>query len=53
LDSLWGQVIECSAIVGEASGKDKFHKDALEMMSALASLQDELSEGWGLELGLE
>lgn len=28
-------------MVGEAAGKDKFYKDAIEMMSFLASLQTE------------
>ena len=31
--SLWAQTFECIAMVGEASGKGKFHADAIEMLS--------------------
>ena len=42
LESLWGQTMECCAIVGEASGKEKFKLHALEMMQMLESeLSDE------------
>lgn len=34
-ESLWGQVFECCAIVGESSGKDKFVGDAVDMMNIL------------------
>jgi hypothetical protein len=43
-DSLWGQTIECCAIVGEASGKVKFHQDALDMMQSLSALQETMDE---------
>jgi hypothetical protein len=36
---LWAQGVECCAIVGEASGKTKFYKDAIEMMTFLSQLQ--------------
>ena len=41
LESLWGQTMECCAIVGEASGKEKFAVHAFEMMR---SLENELGE---------
>lgn len=41
LESLWGQTMECCAIVGEASGKEKFALHAFEMMR---SLENELGE---------
>lgn len=37
LESLWGQTMECCAIVGEASGKEKFSAHAFEMMRSLES----------------
>jgi hypothetical protein len=45
LESLLGQGMECCAMVGEASGKNKFYADALEMMNSLVSMQSELEEG--------
>lgn len=45
LESLWGQGVECCAMVGEASGKERFYADALEMMNSLVAMQDELEEG--------
>ena len=44
LESLWGKTMECCAIVGEASGKEKFGKHAFEMMQALESELGEESE---------
>ncbi|CAM9448499.1 unnamed protein product, partial [Ectocarpus fasciculatus] len=38
---LWAQAIECCARVGEAAGKEKFYKDAIEMMTFLSSIQTE------------
>lgn len=43
LESLWGQGLECCALVGEASGKVKFYPDALEMMRSLDSMQSVLA----------
>eukprot|EP01041_Mallomonas_annulata_P004290 gene4290-8528_t len=34
-DVLWAQTMECCAMVGEVSGKEKFHSDALEMLTYL------------------
>jgi hypothetical protein len=45
LESLWGQGMECCAMVGEASGKEKFYPDALEMMNSLVAMGSELEEG--------
>lgn len=45
LESLWGQGMECCAMVGEASGKEKFYPDALEMMNSLVAMGSELDEG--------
>lgn len=45
LDALWGQTIECCAIIGEVSGKQKFYSDALAMMNVLVAAQNELQEG--------
>jgi hypothetical protein len=45
LESLWGQGVECCAMVGEASGKERFYADALEMMNSLVAMQEELEEG--------
>jgi hypothetical protein len=45
LESLWGQGMECCAMVGEASGKEKFYPDALEMMNSLVAMGKELEEG--------
>ena len=45
LESLWGQGMECCAMVGEASGKEKFYPDALEMMNSLVAMDNELEEG--------
>lgn len=45
LESLLGQGMECCAMVGEASGKNKFYSDALEMMNSLVSMQSELEDG--------
>jgi hypothetical protein len=39
LESLWGLGLECCALVGESSGKEKFYPDALEMMTLLVSMQ--------------
>ena len=44
LDTLWGLALECLALVGESSGKDKFSSDAVEMMNSLVTLQNSLSE---------
>lgn len=44
LESLWGQTMECCAIVGEASGKEKFKNHAFEMMRTLESDSGEESE---------
>ena len=44
LESLWGQTMECCAIVGEASGKEKFQHHAFEMMQSLQSGLEEESE---------
>ena len=43
LESLWGQTMECCAIVGEASGKEKFKFHAFEMMQTLESELDDES----------
>ena len=45
LESLLGQGMECCAMVGEASGKNKFYSDALEMMNSLVSMQTQLEDG--------
>ena len=45
LESLWGQGMECCAMVGEASGKEKFYPDALEMMNSLVEMGTELEDG--------
>lgn len=37
--SLWGQALECYAIVGESAGPDKFKPDAMKMMTALVQMQ--------------
>jgi len=37
-EALWGQALECCAIVGEASGKEKFLNDAVRMMNSLGTL---------------
>jgi hypothetical protein len=34
-EELWSQTFECCAIVGEASGIEKFYNDAIEMMNTL------------------
>ena len=44
LESLWGQTMECCAIVGEASGKEKFKFHAFEMMQTLESELGDESE---------
>jgi hypothetical protein len=44
LEALWGQGIECCAMVGESSGRDKFFADAQEMMQTLIALHTELDE---------
>lgn len=41
---LWGQTLECCAVVGEAAGKEKFHADALDMMRSLMEIQSKLDE---------
>ena len=41
--SLWGHALECYAIVGHASGKEKFRDDALDMMQALMNMQQQNS----------
>lgn len=42
LESLWGQGLECCALLGESSGKRKFYPDAVEMMNTLITMQDQL-----------
>ena len=44
LEILYGQAMECCAMFGEASGKEKFHQDALEMMHSMAQLDIEFTE---------
>lgn len=44
LESLWGQVIECCAMVGEAAGKTKFYADATSMMNHLGALSQQVDE---------
>ena len=44
LESFWGTVIECIAIVGESCGKDRFYNDANEMMNHLVSLSKQVDE---------
>ncbi len=44
LESFWGSVIECIAIVGESSGKGRFHNDAVEMMNHLVALSMQVDE---------
>jgi len=42
LEQLWGATLECCAMVGEASGKEKFYQDAIAMMDALVLLHGNL-----------
>jgi importin-5 len=44
LETLWGQTLECCAMIGESSGKVKFYPDALQMMNALVELQSQLQD---------
>ena len=44
LEILWGQVLECCAIIGEAAGPAKFHADSLEMMRLLSGPLQQLTE---------
>jgi hypothetical protein len=39
LESLWGRTLECCAVVGEASGKEKFLPDAMDMMRSMEAMQ--------------
>ena len=39
LESLWGRTLECCAVVGEASGKEKFLSDAMDMMHSMEAMQ--------------
>lgn len=36
IETLYGQVFECCAILGESSGKSKFQSDAYEMMNTIS-----------------
>ena len=52
LDQLWGQGLECYALVGESSGKSKFYPDALALMQSLVGVhqQRELAVAQGHEV---
>jgi hypothetical protein len=39
LEALWGRTLECCAVVGESSGKEKFMPDAMEMMRSMEAMQ--------------
>ena len=42
---LWAQGVECCAMIGESAGKEKFYKDAIEMMTFLSSVQTDTFGG--------
>lgn len=44
LETFWGSVIECIALVGESCGKTKFYCDATEMMNHLAAMSTQVDE---------
>ncbi len=44
MDVLWGRTLECCAVVGEASGRDKFRQDANDMMTSLQAMQNEMTD---------
>jgi len=44
-ESLWGQGLECISILGEASGKEKFTPQAIELVRVLSSMNDSNIEG--------
>ncbi len=52
LDQLWGQGLECYALVGESSGKSKFYPDALSLMQSLVGVhqQRQLAASQGHEV---
>ena len=39
LGVLWGRTLECCAVVGEASGREKFRADAMDMMTSMQAMQ--------------
>jgi len=45
LEQLWGTTLECCAMVGEASGKNKFCNDAIAMMDTLVLLDAQTESG--------
>eukprot|EP01038_Epipyxis_sp_PR26KG_P006698 gene6698-9187_t len=51
-ESLWGQTLECYAIVGESCGKEVFFQDAMEMMRSLLSIQQQLPDNSEAEIYL-
>jgi len=44
METFWGSVIECIALVGESCGKTKFYCDATEMMNHLAAMTTQVDE---------
>ena len=44
LDVLYGQTMECFAMFGESSGKEKFQDDAREMMHSMVHLESQFGE---------
>ena len=40
MDVLWGRTLECCAVVGEASGKEKFRADAMDMMRSMQAMSE-------------
>ena len=45
LEQLWGNTLECCAMVGEASGMIKFRNDAMSLMNMLISMQTDTEAG--------